>query len=352
MTRRIAIVGGGIVGAALALRLARAGAAVTVIDAGIAGASAASFGWINASFHHDAAHFRLRAEGMAAWRRLAATVPELPLRWSGALWWEEQGAGLDRMQETLTALGYAVGRIERDEIRARVSCLRRLPEAALVFPDEGVAETGTAGLLLRAAQAAGARLVSGVRVTGLAGDSRVTGVVTPHGTIPADLVVLAAGTGVPEILRTAGLDLPLLTRPGLVLRTPPVPARIAPVLVTPEGEIRQDRQGRIVMPTAAGHQGDPAETVGRPDTIADAAFARLAELLDPGCDDWGEVLLGWRPVPRDGLPAIGPMAEGLYVSVMHSGVTLAAIAAELAAEEIGAGERSPLLDPYAPSRLA
>ena len=81
---KVVIIGGGIIGAALAHNLLRAGADVTVIAVGI-GATGASFGWINASFYLDAAHFRLRAAGLEAWRRL-----DLPVNWSGALCWERR----------------------------------------------------------------------------------------------------------------------------------------------------------------------------------------------------------------------------------------------------------------------
>ena len=69
---KVVVVGAGIIGASVAYQLAKAGAQVTVIDgAGVAaGATGRSFGWINASFHADAAHFRLRAESMAAYHRL------------------------------------------------------------------------------------------------------------------------------------------------------------------------------------------------------------------------------------------------------------------------------------------
>ena len=46
--------------------------------------------------------------------------------------------------------------------------------------------------------------------------------------------------------------------------------------------------------------------------------------------------MGWRPIPQDGLPIVGflPGIGGLYVSVMHSGVTLAAAVGRFAAAEI------------------
>ena len=65
---KVVIVGGGIIGAALARYLVGQGADVLVINAG-GGATAASFGWVNASFYLNEDRFRLRAEGIAAWRR-------------------------------------------------------------------------------------------------------------------------------------------------------------------------------------------------------------------------------------------------------------------------------------------
>jgi len=81
----VVIIGGGIIGSALAHRLGETGARVTVIE-GAAGATPASFGWINASFYLNDDHFALRAAGLEAWKRLGGHVT-----WSGCLCWEETG---------------------------------------------------------------------------------------------------------------------------------------------------------------------------------------------------------------------------------------------------------------------
>ena len=96
---RIAIVGAGIIGAAIARACAADGHDVTIVDrVGVAaGATGHSFGWVNASFFADAAHFRLRNAGIEAWRRLGLPA----LRWQGCLWWEEEGAAFDRQVDLL-----------------------------------------------------------------------------------------------------------------------------------------------------------------------------------------------------------------------------------------------------------
>jgi glycine/D-amino acid oxidase-like deaminating enzyme len=63
--------------------------------------------------------------------------------------------------------------------------------------------------------------------------------------------------------------------------------------------------------------------------------------------------IGVRHIPGDGLPAVGPAPgiEGLYLAVMHSGVTLAPIVGRLAAEEILGKGGSTLLDGFRPARF-
>ena len=63
--------------------------------------------------------------------------------------------------------------------------------------------------------------------------------------------------------------------------------------------------------------------------------------------------LGHRPMPVDGFPAVGrvPGIAGLYVAVMHSGITLAPAVGRFVAEEILAGRRASLLAPYGLERF-
>ena len=64
------------------------------------------------------------------------------------------------------------------------------------------------------------------------------------------------------------------------------------------------------------------------------------------------VYIGWRPLPLDGHPVIGPspVRKDIYIAIMHSGVTLAPIAGRLAAQEILSGEAVDILAPYRADR--
>jgi glycine/D-amino acid oxidase-like deaminating enzyme len=60
-----------------------------------------------------------------------------------------------------------------------------------------------------------------------------------------------------------------------------------------------------------------------------------------------------RPIPKDGLSAVGPMprVKGYYVVVTHSGVTLGPYLAKAVADEIVHGKQRPELEPFRPSRF-
>ncbi len=260
MTRTL-IIGAGIVGACLAHEAARAGDDVTLVTAHPPGglASAASFGWINASFSLSEAHFHLRAAAMAAHRALRAFPAGRPAKPPGCLWFEAQGEAQDNLHRDLLALGYRVEPLSRAAIAARLPALGHPPEAALFFfPDEDAVDPAEMARALIAAS--GARVVQS-SAEGLVEESgRITGVHTAEGTLRADRVILAAGIGAPALLAPLGLTLPMLTRPGMVVTTAPLPPICPVILATPGQEVRQDAQGRLIAPAAAGHQADTAET--------------------------------------------------------------------------------------------
>ena len=367
MAKRVVIVGGGIIGAAAAYRLARAGADVLVIDAGVGTATVASFGWLNASFYLSEAHFRLRVEGLAAYRRLLAEL-DVPVRFCGCLSTEHQGAGGERRHEVdeegaalraearrLGAMGYDARVIDGPAF-ARLEPAVAPPDEALHFPGEGIAEPAElARALMTAAIGRGARVLAGLRADRLMAEGgRIAGVVTPAGPVRADEVLVAAGTE--ALLATADLPLPMVPRPAYVVESHPVAPVLTHVLATPEGELRQRPDGVLVMPAAVSHQGDSAEAVSMtPEAAAEATTQRIRALLPGVALDWAQVRLAHRPMPADGLPAVGRLAPGLTVAVMHSGMTLAAITGECLAREVLDGPSNAteaLLADFRPERFA
>ncbi len=354
MQDRILIVGAGILGAALAHRLACLGAQVTVVEsiAPAALATGRSFGWINASFHLSPDHYRLRLAAMAAHRALAGEL-DLPPATQGCLWFEETGEGFDRLDADLTALGYPVQSLTRAEVARLEPALANPPERALFFPTEAAIDPAALTIaLLNAASAKGATVLSGLPVTALstAGDT-VTGITTRAGPIMVDHTVLATGTGTPALLAPLGLTFPMLHRPGAMFRSQPLPPMLSHILVTPRLEVRQDAQGRILCPTAAAHQRDSSTSLPPQETLLAETLRHLSHLL-PQADIRPDTLrMAERPVPGDGLPAIGPVRPGLSMVVMHSGATLAPEAANLLAAELTGQGDQPALAPFRPARF-
>ncbi|WP_400087257.1 NAD(P)/FAD-dependent oxidoreductase [Yoonia sp. R78084] len=358
MEQSVVIVGAGIIGGATALQLSRAGSRVTVVTSGAPDATQAAFGWINASFYLNDDHHRLRAAGIRAWHRVMKDVAA-PVVWQGCLCWDMPEAAMEETYAQLRGFEYPVELLSGSAVSAREPALKTTPKQALFFPSEGAASSGDlARAFLAAAQDAGARVISNVAVTGIAlRNGRGVGVVTTQGVIAADQVIIAAGTGTAALAQSIDCTIPLVPRPAYILRTNRQEKILQHILATPDGEIRQEPSGQILMPISVGHQGDDTENLSQmPDDAADAATGRLRGLCDGLADArWAEVIRAERPVPQDGLPVVGPLAEGVYVAVLHSGITLGPIIAELIAKDIAGrldNADAAMIAPYRPQRFA
>ena len=115
MTKRIIVVGAGIIGASIAYHLARSGAKVTIIDASEAGglATRASWAWINASWGNPHFYYRFRRRSMAEWRRLAQEIPDLKVNWCGGLLWDLPLERLEAYATKHSSWGYDIRPVSR-----------------------------------------------------------------------------------------------------------------------------------------------------------------------------------------------------------------------------------------------
>ncbi|HEX2528361.1 MAG TPA: FAD-binding oxidoreductase [Geminicoccus sp.] len=352
---RIVVIGTGIIGASIAWHLTFAGAAVTVVDASEPGgvATPCSFAWINASWGNPEPYYRLRIRSMAEWRRLAEVVPALPLSWTGGLCWDQPVAQLQAYAEEHGRWGYGIRAVAQAEIALLEPNLLDVPTFALHVAEEGAVEPRLAAVALLAdAQRRGAKILQRTAVSALQhGNGRIDGVKTTNGMLPADHVVLAAGAGTPALAATADIHLPLQTPPGMLVHSRPHRQLLNGLVMAPGMHMRQTMDGRIV--TGADFSG--ADPGTHPAEAARILFERSKAALR-GADDLTLDFhtVGYRPTPSDGFPVIGRPAgrKGLYVAVMHSGVTLAPAVGRFAAEEIVGEREEALLAPYRPSRFA
>lgn len=379
---RVAVVGAGIVGGAIAFHLARRGAQVTLIDAGDPGmgATSHSFAWIN-SFGKEPRHYgALNRRALDTWDRFARLLDaDIGLRWGGQLTWaatDEDAEALARKVAGLQSWGYVARMIDEAEMLRLEPGLRPGTVKAAAYSDNDGHVQGTlvAQTCASRVQQLGGSLVFGSTVTGLATHGgRVTSVQLaggppPRGSapdgvapaaVPCDAVVLAAGVDTTSLAEMAGVHIPQEKSPGVVVRTEPLPPvlRSVAALYAPAagGEdrkvhVRQGTDGIVLM--GEGSQ----ESLARDDSPRHAAkiLARASEYLPAlAAATPLPVPVGYRPMPVDGLPVLGytRTVPNLYVALMHSGITLAPLVGELATMEILDGARVDILEHYRPERF-
>jgi glycine/D-amino acid oxidase-like deaminating enzyme len=352
--KRVIIVGAGIIGASMAYHLAKTGASVLVLDAAKAGglATRASWAWLNASWGNPEVYVRLRRQALVLWRDLSESCPELPVKMCGSLTYDLSESDLRTYVSQHGAWGYDIKLIDSKTTREREPFLREVPAIAALCGEEGVAEpVETALALLRRADAYGARCEYGVAVNAILSVSgRVKGVMTTAGEREGDVVVCAAGVDSPKLLRSAGFELPLKAPEGLLIHTRPLPSRLSGLLIAPGLHVRQTMAGRLVSGfDFAGSRVDA------PDVAAARLLHWLNEMLVlPELAQIDFVTVEKRPTPADDFPTIGwaSPVDGLYVAVMHSGMTLASAVGHFGSREILEGHDEPLFAPYRPGRFA
>lgn len=341
------MIGAGIVGASIAYHLARRGARVVLVDAGQpgGGVTARAFGWINVSFGVAGPNAPLRGQAIADYRRLDEELRgKLRIDWCGALTWSSDPAETERMVRDHRARGHDIRLLGRAEVAALEPALVDLPDCAAHAVGEGVIEAAAAARTLsNAAKAAGAEIRADCLVAAVAaGDGRVTGILTGDAAIDADAVVLAAGTGSPELCRPLGIDLPIRSSPAIRLRFRAPGALVRGIVQNPAFEVRQPAAGTLF---AAENYIDASPENG-PDAVAQRALRAIRAGLRGGAGlELEETLVGVRAIPADGDPVVGFARNigGLYLAVMHAGVTLAPTVGRLAATEILDGRDEPAL---------
>lgn len=348
----VAVVGAGIVGSSVAYHLARRGAAVTLIDRApttAAGATGASFRWIGGTAGDWLGGADdLRGAVLSDYRRLAAEVAGVTVRWTGSVLWSD-GAGHLRTDAALAPGQHWIG---PREIAALEPHLRVLPERAVyTSTDGGVEPRRTAAALVDAARAHGAHVVFGAGAVTLPRvGGRVTGVRCTAGFYPASRVVLAAGVDVARLCVPLGVMLPVAPSPALLIRASSPPGLVKTIVAGPTYEVRESHDGYLLM------------TAPYDERVADAALTRHAQqTLERVQASFGaagrlhlqERCVGVRPMPAGG-PLIGYVTSdrSVYVAVMHSAVSLAPTVGRLVADELVSDASVDELERCRPQRFS
>ncbi|GGG25230.1 FAD-dependent oxidoreductase [Caldovatus sediminis] len=362
----IAVVGGGMVGSAIAYGLARRGARVVVLDQGDGALRSArvNFGlvWVQSKGDGMPAYARWTRRSADLWGAFAAELaeatgisPEHERRGGLAYCLGEEG--FEARRTTILRLHnqagpevYGLELLERAALERLMPGVRFGPEVtgAAFCPHDGCANPLR---LLRALHAALRRHGAAYRPDAPARAVRPDGegftADTPAGPIRAAKLVLAAGHGTPALAGALGLRAPLRAERGQVMVT----ERVQPCIPLPANGIRQTADGTILLGTTHEDAGMDTGT-----TLAgEAAIAANAVRVMPGLAR-ARVVRAWaglRVLSPDGFPVYHRSARfpGAYAAICHSGVTLAAVHANDLAEAILAERLPDTLRPFAPERF-
>ena len=347
----VLIIGGGVVGSAIAYGLARQGSRVILLDGDDADhrAAQANFGlvWLQGKGTTLPGYHRLTRHSVDAW---PAFNDELARRSGIDLAYERNGGLVFSLGEADFAARHAelhrlhnvTGGAQDWEMLDRPALERLLPGVAL-GPDVVGASYGRSDgccnpLRLLAALhgsvlASGGTIVRNARVEAIepgAGGFRVD---TAAGRFAAPKVVLAAGLGTEALARQVGLHVPLHPERGQVLVT----ERCERFLPLPCSGMRQTAEGTVMLGATQERVGFDTLTTGAGAAHLAIKAARIVPRLARArvVRQWA----GLRVKTPDGFPVYAQSAEhpGAFAAVCHSGVTLAAFHATTLAAAIIAG---------------
>ncbi|HEY3227521.1 MAG TPA: glycine oxidase ThiO [Planctomycetota bacterium] len=357
------ILGGGIIGAAIAFELAKEGRRVVLLERGAVGrqASWAAAGLLTpihvAAYPAPLASLCSDSERMyERWvRDLAA--PEVEYRAGGALipFFDDRD---ERDASALEAWRRERGRpVERlDAAAARVVEPMLSPElhGALLLPD--VAQVRNHRLtraLAEAARRLGAEVRTESEAVGfLRVPGRVNGVKTARGDLFANETIVAAGAWSGDLLAEVDLNLPVRPVRGQMVLLQGSAGALRRAIISHDSYLIPRADGRILVGSTVEEAGFDASTT------ADGVAFLLAQAkrLAPGVGKFAveTTWAGLRPATPDRLPYLGrpPGAEGLIIATGHyrNGILLAPITARIVADLVAGRPPSLDLAPFRPGR--
>lgn len=331
-------------GSAIARELQRSGVETTLVERDVEpqGASVFSFASLSAFAEPNPDLYSLKCLGMSDWRRWEREIAgDIGLRWDGEVRWSQSAASAEWLREMIdvaTARGYSVRELSDQELAERLPASR--PSGVLVAslaPDDGQVDTTVAVSRLREEfVAAGGSLQLG-RVSLRFGERDLyVRVATEE--LRAAKVVLATGAETHGFLDKLGWEVPVDARPGMLVSTEPLETVVTGTVYFypsegPAVHLRQMSDGRVVIGEWSQEHDASEVTEEHGQKLLDQAALCFPSLARAKLH---RVIAESRPVPRDGMPIVGPLPGmgSLYVAATHFGVTLAPVLARLAAQEL------------------
>lgn len=234
--------------------------------------------------------------------------------------------------------------------------LTREVRGALRFNGEGQVNPHRLADAFRAgARRLGATMVAYTEVTGLRVESgQITAVETTAGLFPCAVVVNAAGAWAGEVGRMAGLDIPVRPVRGQVVGLEVMPRVLSSYVSTTDCYLLQKAPGEVVIGSTTEEAGFDVGVT--PSAIKDLTAGAVRAIPFLARVRAKRVWSGLRPGSPDELPMLGPV-EGLtgYLNAcghFRTGIVTAPLTGLLVAEMASGDPASFPVEPFLLSRFA
>ena len=360
MTSKCIIVGGGIIGASFAYHAYLNNIKeISVITESLPGdsqqATSNTWGWVNGYANNDEDYASFRLASLNYWPKLIENINDISSTSKGALFWDLDETQIHQTIDQHQNWGHSVSIKQETELEKILPNLFNKPKnAGYGKNDLAVEATEISKKLFEKSNVNFLKK----KVTELIFEkNKVKGVQTGDEKIYADEVILATGLGTPEILKSINIKFIMRSSLGLLAYTNPLPPLLNHPITGIDFHVRQDSQGRLVI---GGRFDDDAS---KENDLEIAAKMLVNEMVSRINFD-GEVTLdhytvGKRPLPIDGRPkigrlknSVGEIIKGVYIAVMHSGVTNAPMAGKLGIEEIISDKQDKMLSTFSPYTIS
>ena len=364
----VVIVGGGVIGAAVAYFLARRGISCSLLDKGrVGGESSNAASGILSSSPGESQYSRLAQRSLSLFHELAPVIREesgidIELAECGDLTLamnENDAIALRGLANQLSAMGEDTKWVDSAEIREMEPLLNPSIPGAMLDPEScRVNNQRLANALALAARRYGANIRQGIEVTGLMVENgRVAGVIERQGVTHAETVVLAAGAWTGEMDRWLYADRApssghvAMVKPvkGVNLNVQPSDGSVSRIIHGSWGILVPRNDGSMIVGATIEEAGFNARvTAGDIQDILGIGTALMLSLRYAGLN-WS--VAGLRPGSGDELPVIGRMPEydNVIIASGHyrNGILLSLATGEAVADllEGSAGDSLSDFDP-------
>ena len=367
MTQDIIIVGGGVIGASIAYRLAQAGARVTIIERGRIGceSSRAGAGMLapQTEAYGPGPLFTLCMDSFKLYRDFASGLTELSgldveYRDEGTLRVFFDDAEKKEAEEWMAwqiRAGLALEPLTRTALMDLEPALRQENAGGVYLPFEHQIENRRLMEALAVAlKRSGVTIVEGEEVREiLVEGGRAVGIVCESGRLAAGTIVVAAGSWSSRLLNGAGIDIRIVPARGQMVAVRGPIAPIRHVVHSRDCYLVPRLDGRVLIGATVEYEGfQKGNTSGGVASLLTAGTSLVPEL------DSFEVVEMWsglRPDTADHLPVLGPTnVSNLLLATGHfrNGLLLAPKTAELISRYIIDGSSAVEMEPFSFSRFA